>query len=417
MAGTIVLGAGVIGVTTAYYLAKAGRAVTVIDRQSEPAAETSFANAGLIAPGHSYAWASPRAPMILLKSLWRDDTALRFRLKLDPVMWRWGLKFLANCTAERNMANTLVKLRLCRYSRERLIELREAEGIAYDQIAKGCIYLYRDPAHFEIGRRAMATLAAQGYPFEAIDARRCVELDPALAPAKDRFAGAIYAPQDESGDCRAFTQALAGICERLGVRFRYGTTVTGLDATGGRIGAVVTDQGPIAADAVVVALGSYAPQIARKVGIRLPVYPVKGYSLTLPLKDAGAAPTIGGVDEGYLVAFARMGERLRLTATADFAGYDTSHEPGHFATMLKVARELFPEAAHYDRPSYWACLRPMTPDGPPILGKTPIANLYLNTGSGHMGWTMACGSARLVTDLMLGRKPELPLEGMTLDRY
>jgi D-amino-acid dehydrogenase len=417
MAGIVVLGAGVMGVTTAYYLAKAGRAVTVLDRQPGAAAETSFANAGLIAPGHSNAWASPRAPMILLKSLWRDDTALRFHLRLDPAMWRWGLQFLANCTTERNRHNTLIKLGLARYSREKLIELRQAERIAYDEIVKGCIYLYRDPTHFETGQRAIGFLKAQGYPFEVIDPAACVRLDPALAPARDRIAGAIFAPQDESGDCHAFVQNLARICEGLGVQFRYGTTVRGLETKGGRVEAVVTDRERLAADQVVLALGSYAPQIARSAGVTLPIYPVKGYSLTLPIKDKAAAPTLGGVDEGQLVAFARMGDRLRLTATADFAGYDTSHKPENFATMLKVARELFPEAAHYDQPRYWACLRPMTPDGPPILGATRLDNLFLNTGSGHMGWTMACGSSRLVTDLMLGRKPDIPLQGMTLDRY
>jgi D-amino-acid dehydrogenase len=417
MAGIVVLGAGVMGVTTAYYLAKAGREVTVIDRQPEAAAETSFANAGLIAPGHSNAWASPRAPMILLRSLWRDDTALRFRLRWDPALWRWGLQFLANCTAERNRQNTLIKLGLARYSREKLIELRQAERIAYDEIAKGCIYLYRDPVHFETGQRAIGFLKAQGYPFETLDRAACVKLDPALAPAQDRIAGAIYAPQDESGDCRAFVLALARICEGLGVRFRYGTAIRALETKAGRVEAVATDRERIAADQVVIALGSYAPQIARGAGITLPIYPVKGYSLTLPLKDKAAAPMLGGVDESYLVAFARMGDRLRLTATADIAGYDSTHRPENFATMIKVARELFPDAAHYDQPRYWACLRPMTPDGPPILGKTKLANLFLNTGSGHMGWTMACGSSRLVTDLMLGRKLDISLEGMTVDRY
>jgi D-amino-acid dehydrogenase len=417
MTGIVILGAGVMGMTTAYYLAKAGREVTVIDRQAEPAAETSFANAGLIAPGHSNAWASPRAPMILLKSLWRDDTALRFRLRFDPAMWRWGLQFLANCTLERNRRNTLIKLGLARYSREKLIELRQAERIAYDEISKGCIYLYRDPQHFETGQRAIGFLKAQGYPLDILDRTACVWLDPALAPARDRIAGAIYAPQDESGDCHAFVQALARVCEGLDVKFRYGTSVRGLHTQGSRVEAVATDRERIAADQVVLALGSYAPQIARSAGIDLPIYPVKGYSLTLPLKDKTAAPTLGGVDEGYLVAFARMGDRLRLTATADFAGYDTSHRPENFATMIKVARELFPEAAHYDQPRYWACLRPMTPDGPPILGATKLSNLFLNTGSGHMGWTMACGSSRLVTDLMLGHKPDIPLDGMTLDRY
>jgi D-amino-acid dehydrogenase len=412
-----VLGAGVLGVTTAYYLAKAGEAVTVIDRQPGPAAETSFANAGLVAPGHSYAWASPRAPLILLKSLWRNDTALRYRLRFDPAMWSWSLRFLANCTAAANRRNTLVKLELCKYSREQLVALRAAEGLRYDEVVKGSIYLYREPEHFETGKQTTVLITDHGYPMEAIDMDRVVAIEPALARSRDRFAGAILVPKDESGDCRLFTERLAAICKNLGVTFRYGTTVQGFEAEGDKVTSATTDRGRIGADRFVLSLGSYSPFPARSIGLKLPIFPVKGYSMTVPVKNPAEAPTVGLIDEGYLVAFSRMGDRLRMTATADFAGYDTSYTPREFETMLKVARELFPEGAHYDQQSPWACLRPMTPDGPPIMGATRYRNLFMNTGHGHIGWTMACGSARMVADLMLGRKPALSFDGLTLDRY
>lgn len=414
---TIVMGAGVVGITAAYYLAKAGCEVTVLDRQPGAARETSFANAGIIAPGHANAWASPRAPMILLKSLVRDDTALRFKLTADPRMWAWSLRFLANCTAERNRVNTLRKFHLCLYAREALIALRDETGIGYDACAKGALYLYRDAAHLLTGVQAMQRLAEHGLPYERVDRERCAELEPALGPVKDRIVGGIYCPMDESGDCHLFSANLAGLCERLGVAFRYGTTVQGLRAEGEHITAVVTDRGELSADAYVLSLGSYSPQVARTVGLKLPIYPIKGYSLTVPVDGRNLAPTLPLVDEHYLVACARFGDRLRLTATAEFAGYDTSFAPKDFAPMLRVARELFPDGGDYDRPDYWACLRPMTPDGPPILGRARHRNLYLNTGHGHIGWTMACGTGRLTADLVTGRQAELDLTGLTLDRY
>jgi D-amino-acid dehydrogenase len=411
----VVLGAGVIGVTTAYYLAREGHAVTVIDRQTGVARETSFANAGLIAPGHVYAWASPRAPMILLKSLVQEDTALKLRLRVDPRMWAWGMRFLANCTRERNRRNTLRKLSLCLYSRAELIALRDETGIAYDGIAKGALYLYRDPTHFADGVANMRLLNENGLALEALDPEGCVRLEPQLTAAKPRLAGGIHSSIDESGDAHLFTEALARLCAPLGVEFRLGETIRRIEAEGDRVGGVVTGRGTVSGDMYVLALGCDSPILGRGIGLDLPVYPVKGYSLTVPAGQG--APTVGGVDEGYLVAFARMGDRLRLTGTADFAGYDTAHRPADFATILRCARDLFPAGGDYERPSHWACLRPMTPDGPPILGACRYRNLYLNTGHGHMGWTMACGSSRTVADLILGRKPALDLDGLTIDRY
>jgi len=414
---TIVMGGGVIGVTTAWYLAQAGHEVTVIDRRDGVGRETSYANAGLIAPGHSYAWASPRAPMMLLKSLFGVDTPLRFRLRADPRMWAWGLRFLLNCTAARNRANTAVKVTLCSYSRDALIALRKETGIAYDETAKGALYLYRDKEHLKTGIANMQLLNDHGVGLKELDPEGVATLEPALAHIKGKLAGAIYAPKDESGDAFAFTEKLAEMSKARGVAFQFGARIGGIAASGDRIDGVVTDKGRITGDHYVLALGSDSPLVARGLSLKLPVYPVKGYSVTIPTEGFDGAPTIGGVDEQNLVAFCRMGDRLRLTATADFAGYDTDYTARDFAVMLRVARELFPNAGAFDRPSYWACLRPMTPDGPPIIGATRYKNLWLNTGQGHMGWTMACGSARIVADLIQGKEPDIDIGGFSPARY
>lgn len=411
----IVLGAGVIGVTGAYYLARAGHMVTVIDRQASVAGESSHANAGMIAPGHAYAWASPRAPLVLLKSLLGGDTALKFRLRPDPRLWLWSLRFLGQCTAERSRANTLAKLTLCLYSREALNALVAETGIAYDRVAKGALYIYRDPDHLRLGVRNMALLNDFGAGLEAVDAERCAAIEPALAGAKGRLAGAIFAPKDESGDCRVFTEALAQLCGTMGVAFRLGETARGLRTEGDRVTGVITDKGTLSGDLYVMSLASESPLLARQLGLRLPIYPVKGYALTLPAREG--APTVPGVDEGRLVAFARMGGRLRLTATAEFAGYGTGYRERDFATMLRMARDWFPHGADYDRREHWACLRPMTPDGPPIVGRGPHRNLYYNTGHGHMGWTMACGSGRILADLVAEKAPDIDASGLRVDRY
>ena len=412
----IVMGAGVVGVTTAYYLAKAGHRVVVLDRRDEPAGETSFANAGLIAPGHSFTWNSPRAPKLLWRSIWRKDLAYRMHFSLDPRFWTWGLKFLRACSAETARTNTLIKLKLCRYSQAKLEEITAAEGLKYHHYKKGLLYFYRDPAHFAQGVQNMTLLKDHGHPVEIIDAKRCVEIEPALEPIASKLAGAVYCPTDGSGDCRLFTLQLTEVCKRLGVEFQFGTQIDGLEAKGDRMTAVSTERGPVSGDVYVLSLGSYSSIVARSVGIDLPIYPVKGFSLTLPI-DPATAPTVGGVDEGSLVAYCGMGDSLRMTATADFSGYDDSHKPEDFATMLAVARELFPRGVDFSRPRYWACLRPMTPDGPPIIGRAPVEDLWLNTGQGHMGWTMSAGSSRIFVDLLLGRAGEHPAEPFGFERF
>ncbi|HUK09576.1 MAG TPA: D-amino acid dehydrogenase [Stellaceae bacterium] len=409
-----VLGAGVIGVTTAYQLAKDGHEVTVIDRQALAANETSFGNAGMIAPGHSYTWASPKAPGILLRSLFQRDQALRLSLRADWRMWRWCLQFLRNCTEERARVNTLRKLQLAQYSQRILKETVAETGVEYDRNTNGILYLYRDEASFNGGVAHMKILQDAGQEFRILDFAGVIQVDPALKAARGKLFGGLHGPTDESGDCHKFSNALAEYCAGRGVKFQYQTTATGFETDGDAVRAVVTDKGEVAGDLVVLALGSYAPSLAAKLGIDLPVYPVKGYSITMPIKDPDLAPRVPGIDENFLVAYTPMGDRIRMTATAQFAGYDTTHRPEDFRTAMDVAENLFPGGGDFSRASYWAGLRPMTPDGPPRLGRARYRNFYLNTGAGHMGWTMSHGSARVVADLIAGRKPAIDVTGMTM---
>ena len=410
----IVLGAGIIGVTTAYELLRDGHDVTVLDRQAEAASETSFANAGLVAPSHAFSWASPSAPKMLLRSLWRDDQALRFRPSLDPALWRWTLKFLGQCSSGKAAANSQRKAQLCLYSQSRLGVINGESALAYDGQQGGLLYLYRSPESFAAAQAKMEILKDVDVTVKALSPEQAAEIDPALAPVAEHLAGALYGPDDESGNARDFTRALAQLCQEKGADFHFGTTITGLERQGDRIVGATTDQGPLTADAVVLCLGVYSPHLARQLGERLPIYPIKGYSVTLPVAGRNNPPTLGGVDEDNLVAYCPMGDRVRITATAEFSGYDTSHRPQDFRHMLSVAKQLFPNAGDYAQPSYWAGLRPMTPRGIPIFGRGRHQNLYYNTGHGHMGWTMSCGSARIAADLVAGRKPEIDIAGMQL---
>jgi D-amino-acid dehydrogenase len=414
---TLILGGGVVGVTTAYFLAKAGHEVTVLEEKDGVGLEASAGNAGIIAPGHSFAWASPRAPRMLLESLRGAETAIRVKLGTDPRLYMWGLRFLRECTSDRARRNTLVKLRLCQYSQRVMTELVRAEGIDYHAVEKGALYLHRDPRELEAGIKKMALLAEHGQKQEVLDPSALAKLDPVFEPVKDKVAGAIRDLGDSSGDSRLFVENLARVCkERLGVTVKLGARVNGLRAEAQRIDAVMTSQGTLAADNYVLALGVGSPAIARSAGLSLPIYPAKGYSSTFPLRAGGLAPTVPGVDEQWLVGWSRLGNRLRLTSTAEFTGYDWGWTPRDFNNILRLARDLFPDAVDFDRGQYRACLRPMTPDGPPILGAGRHRNLFLNCGHGHMGWTMACGTARIVADLMTGRMPELDLEGLTIRR-
>jgi len=414
---TVVLGAGVVGVTTAYYLARDGHEVTVVDQLSEVGQDATGGNAGLIAPGHSFAWASPAAPRMLLKSLRGEATAIRVKPRLDPRFLWWGAQFLRECTATRAGENTLVKLRLGQYSQGELDHLAGAESIDYQQVSRGACYLYRDPGEFELGWAKMELLRRHGMKMDVVTGPELATLDPALRPAQHAVARAIHVVSDASGNSELFTKTLADRCRAIGVKFQLGTTARRFVAESGRISAVETNQGALTADTFVLALGVRSPFLSRTAGQSLPIYPAKGYSLTVPVVDAEKAPTVPGVDEKTLVAWSRMGEQLRMSSTAEFAGYGRDWQPADFANILATGRELFPDAADWDKSRMRACLRPMTPDGPPILGRGKHDNLYYNTGHGHMGWTMACGSSRIVADLICGRRPALPLTGMRVRAF
>jgi D-amino-acid dehydrogenase len=414
---TLVLGGGVVGVTTAYFLAKAGHEVTIVEEKDGVGLEASAGNAGIIAPGHAFAWASPRAPRMLWQSLRGAETAIRVRLGTDPRLYAWGLRFLRECTSSRARHNTLVKLRLCQYSQSVMNELVRAEAIEYHALARGALYVHRDPAELEAGIKKMALLAEHGQKQEVLDPAELAKLDPVFEPVKAKIAGAIRDLGDSSGDSRLFVENLARVCQStLGVTVKLGARVSALQTGGDQVDAVVTTQGVLTADNYVLALGVGSPAVARTAGLSLPIYPAKGYSSTFPLRSGGLAPTVPGVDEQWLVGWSRLGDRLRLTSTAEFTGYDWGWTPRDFNNILRLARDLFPDAADYDRGQYRACLRPMTPDGPPILGLARQRNLFLNCGHGHMGWTMACGTARIVADLMTGRMPDIDLDGLTARR-
>ncbi len=409
----LVLGAGIVGITTAYELNRDGFDVTVIDREAEPATFTSFSNAGLLAPGHAYAWSSPAAPGILLRSLWRGDQALRLKLSADPRFWRWMRHFWNECTVERARHNTTAKVKLCLYSQRVFHETVARTQVKYDGRAGGLLYLYRSPKALGAAAEKSKILSDNGCEIHVLDADGAAKADPALAPVKSAIAGAIFAPNDESGDCRLFTRNMADWLKARGVRFRFSTTVMGFDLGGGRIEAVRTDEGVEKADVVVLCLGVYSPHLARQLGHDLPIYPVKGYAFTAPVAGRNNPPSIGGVDEETLVAYAPYGDRIRVTGTAEFTGYGTAHAAKDFVTMLATMKTLFPDGADWSKAEYWAGLRPMTPQGTPILGRSRYNNLWFNTGQGHMGWTMSHGAARLTADLIAGKPPALAVESIT----
>ena len=408
----IILGAGVVGITTAYELHKDGHDVTVIDRADKPAAFTSFANAGLFAPGHSYTWASPAAPGILLKSLWRNDQALRLRPNLNPAFLSWMRAFWRECSSDRAAINTARKARLCNYSQDVFHQTLRQTNVQFDGRKGGLLYLYRTQEVFDGANTKMKILTDNGVNLCTLTRDEIAKYDPALAPVVDELAGAILAPKDESGDCRMFCLGLAKWLESAGVNFRFAETINHLDSDGDRISSLVTDKNSYSPDIIVMCLGVYSPHLAKQIGVELPIYPVKGYSVTLPAGEQKNVPAIGGVDEENLVAYCPMGNRLRVTATAEFAGYGTSHSPADFRHMIAMTKNLFPDAVDYSKPDYWAGLRPMTPQGTPILGRGLHSNLWYNTGQGHMGWTMSHGAARITADLIGAKNPQIPLDGM-----
>ncbi|HKQ31031.1 MAG TPA: D-amino acid dehydrogenase [Burkholderiales bacterium] len=406
----LVLGSGVIGVSSAWYLQEAGYDVTVVDRQTAPGLETSFANGGQVSWGSGEPWAAPGIPLMALKWLFRTHSPLVLRPRLDPALWRWLLQMLRNCTHARFAMNHEHMTRLARYSHQCLAELRGRLGIEYDQRALGNLVLYRSQRSLEHGIGECDLLQRLDIPFRMLDRAQCVQQEPALAGVSAKITGGVYFPADESGDCYTFTQALAELAQQRGVRFLYSTTVERLSASNERVEAVVTGQGSLTADSYVLACGSYTPLLLRPLGMRVPVYPVKGYSLTAPVVDDAAVPRGSVTDEAHKVVATRLGNRIRAAGTAELAGYDMTLRPSRLATIEHVVRDLFPGGVDFSRAQAWCGLRPMTPDNPPVLGATPYRNLFLNTGHGTLGWTMACGSGKAIADLISGVKPAIRID-------
>ncbi|EJN08207.1 D-amino acid dehydrogenase [Herbaspirillum sp. YR522] len=415
----VILGSGVIGVTSAWYLAQAGHEVTVLDRQAGPALETSFGNAGQISPGYASPWAAPGIPLKALKWMFQQHAPLAIRPDGTLRQLRWMWQMLVNCDAARYARNKQRMVRLAEYSRDCLRQLRGATGIAYEGRQQGTLQLFRTRQQLDAAARDIAVLEDAGVPYELLTAEQLHRAEPALERVRDKLAGGLRLPNDETGDCQLFTTHLAQLAEQAGVRFRYGVSIDSLAMAGGRIAGVACGGELVQGDAYVVALGSYSPQLLQHVaGVpEIPVYPLKGYSITVPVLDASAAPVSTILDETYKIAVTRFDDRIRVGGMAEIVGYDTALRAKRRATLEMVVNDLFPGAGDTAQASFWTGLRPMTPDGTPIVGATAVPNLFLNTGHGTLGWTMSCGSGQLLADLISGRRPAIAHADLALQRY
>lgn len=413
----MVLGGGVIGVTTAYYLAEAGHEVTVLDRQKGPALETSFANAGEISPGYASPWAGPGIPLKAIKWLLMKHGPLVVRPVFDPHMWTWLVKMLRNCTAERYAINKSRMVPLAEYSRDTLKALREATGITYDERTQGTLQLFRTQKQLDGTGGDVEVLKKYGVPYEILDQDGCIAAEPALAGVREKFVGGLRLPHDETGDCKIFTEKLAELCVARGVTFEYDTTIWRVIRSRNRISNLSTSKGFKSSEAYVMALGSYSAGFMRRMKRSIPVYPVKGYSITVPIKDAGLAPVSTVMDETYKVAITRLGDRIRVGGTAEISGFDLRLHESRRRTLEHSVGDLFPGAGAMREATFWCGLRPMTPDGPPLIGRTELSNLFLNTGHGTLGWTMACGSAKVLADIMSNKVPDIDARALAQERY
>ncbi len=413
----LILGSGVIGTTSAWYLRQAGHEVTVLDRQPGPALETSFANAGQLSFGYTSPWAAPGVPLKAVKWLFQEHAPLAIRPTADMAQYRWLWQMLRNCTAGRYAINKARMVRMSDYSRDCINELRAATGIDYEGRQLGTTQLFRTQQQLDAAAQDIEVLRQYGVPYEVLDRQGIVRVEPALAGKADTLVGALRLPEDQTGDCQLFTRKLAALAAAAGVEFRFDQDVAGLQRDGDRITGVRIGGRLETADHYVVALGSYSPQLLAPLGMRLPVYPLKGYSLTLPITDAAMAPTSTILDESYKVAVTRFEDRIRVGGMAEVAGFDLSLDPRRRATLEKVVRDLYPHGGDLSRAEFWTGLRPATPDGTPVVGATPYRNLFLNTGHGTLGWTMAAGSGRYLADLMDGRTPQISSEGLDIFRY
>ena len=411
----LVLGAGVVGVSSAWYLARAGHEVTVIDRQPSPGQETSFANGGQISVSHAEPWSNPHAPLRALRWMGREDAPLLFRFRAEQALLDWSWRFLRECTPGRTRANIRDILALAIYSRDKLGELRRETGIEYEHLVRGILHVYTDEKEYAGALEAARVMREFGCDRRAVDADECVAIEPALKAARPLLVGGDFTKEDESGDAMLFTRRLAEKAAQAGVRFRFDCRVERL--LKGRHGiegvCASNGQGPedITADAYVIACGSYSPLLLRPLGINIPVYPAKGYSATIPLSDRSVAPTVAMTDDGHKIVFSRLGQRLRVAGTAEFNGYNTEHNEVRCQALIQRTHALFPELNPAGEPEFWNGLRPATPSNVPLVGKTRMPNLFLNTGHGTLGWTMACGSGQALADIVSGKPPDIPLRG------
>ena len=407
----LVLGAGVVGTTTAWFLQKQGHQVTVVDRQNQAGLETSYANGGQISVSHAEPWANPSAPLKVLKWLTQADAPLLFRPKLDPAQWRWALSFLGECTSAKAAHNIRQMVNLGTYSRSQLQALRKDANVEYDHLEKGILHFYTNPAEFDGAKEPTRIMQSLGCDRQIIDADRAVELEPALKPIRNRIAGATYTSEDESGDARMFTQGLAKRCAEAGVEFRYGTQILRFEKASERVLGVqtLTDgrHETLRADAYVLSLGSYSAALARQLGIFLNIYPAKGYSITVPVKNEEAAFKVSLTDDEYKLVYSRLGDRIRVAGTAELGGYSRNLNYTRCRAIVRRTAEVMPEAGYWDQAEFWTGLRPATPSNVPYVGKSHFANLYLNTGHGTLGWTHSCGSAAALADIIEGRKPDV----------
>ncbi len=412
----IVLGAGLLGVTSAYYLQQLGHEVTVIDRQATPAAETSFANGGQISVSHAEPWANPSAPLKVLQWLGKEDAPLLFRVRADMRQWLWGLQFLRECTPARTQHNIEQIVRLGTYSRDMLQALRRDAGIAYHERTQGILHFYTTQKEFDGALKPAEQMRALGCERTVISADEAVKIEPALAHIRPQLAGATYTAEDESGDANRFARELVKLCEAAGVKFLMSHTVTAIREAGGQIEHVeATDNEGrfqrIVGDAYVLAMGSLSPIYAAPLGIRLPIYPAKGYSVTLPVKDASKAHQVSLTDDEFKLVFSRYtaddGDRLRIAGTAELNGYDRDLNRVRCEAIVRRVEQLFPGAGDTTNAQFWTGLRPATPSNVPLIGKTKIPNFFLNTGHGTLGWTHSCGSGKSIARIVSGLKPEV----------
>ncbi|MGF6239100.1 D-amino-acid dehydrogenase [Paraburkholderia sp. GAS38] len=412
----VVLGSGVVGVTSAYYLARAGHEVTVIDREAGPALETSFANAGQISPGYASPWAAPGVPLKAVKWMFQKHAPLAIRLDGTQFQLQWMWQMLQNCTSARYAVNKGRMVRLAEYSRDCLQALRADTGIQYEGRTGGTLQVFRTQQQFDGAAKDIAVLQDANVPYELLSSAELARAEPALAATAHKLTGGLRLPGDETGDCQLFTTRLAALAEELGVTFRYNTPIDALAMAGGRIAGVQCGNELVRADAFVVALGSYSTKFLADI-VKIPVYPLKGYSITAPIVNAAAAPVSTVLDETYKIAITRFDDRIRVGGMAEIVGFDKSLRQARRETLEMCVNDLFPGGGDTAKASFWTGLRPMTPDGTPIVGRTPVSNLFLNTGHGTLGWTMSCGSGQLLADLMSGKQPAIQSDDLSVHRY